>query len=215
VTVSGVHLNQPQPTPPNPEEWATADTGNFYTEQIASIRRLRRWATVVAVLALASLIGALGATVWSFTKQIDKATPAVNLKELVASAKAGKNHSGASQAPTPNTQSGSEAKNSSVLPAVQAAVAEPVVVTTAVSVDISSIGNSIVAVVSVLVVAIAVLAISLLRTTYTLSVERLREKPAATPVAVDTSLPIPGAELVKAIGEALATVLKGLPGKKD
>ena len=207
----------PQPQQPNPDDWEVPNTGNFYTQQINSIRRLRFWATVVSVVVLASLLWALKVTINSFTTQIDKATPTVNLKELVGAAE--KPKPAAVTAPSPEqSQKTTAGTSSNVAPSPTAAtapvaVAKPVSVTTAVSVDISSIGNSVVAVVSILVVAIAVLAISLLRTTYTLSVDSVRGKSATSTTGVDTSLPIPGAELVKAIGEALATVLKGLPGR--
>lgn len=203
----------PPPPPPNPDEWNLPGTGNYFTEQIRLIRRLRLGATVVAVLALCFLLWALTITILSFTKQIDKATPNVNLKELVAAAEKAKAvvPPGSAVAPAPQTTSSAPVADSSALPG--SGVAKPVSLTTAVTVDISSIGNSIVAVVSILVIAIAVLAISLLRTTYTLSVDSVRGKPAGATAGVDTSLPIPGAELVKAIGEALATVLKGIPNR--
>lgn len=203
----------PQPQQPNPEDWNLPGTGNYFTQQIRSIRRLRFWATVVAVVALCFLLWALTATILSFTKQIDKATPDVNLKELVTAAQKDKAAPPSSSVVAPGSQTSSSAPVTEASAQPPSGLAKPVSVTTAVTVDISSIGNSIVAVVSILVVAIAVLAISLLRTTYTLSVDSVRGKPAGSTAGVDTSLPIPGAELVKAIGEALATVLKGIPNR--
>lgn len=178
-------------------DWQTRQRADYFTLQIKNIAKFRATATIVAMIVLASLIWALGCTVLSFTRQIDKATPAVNLKELVTSAKAGK---------------------PAVQPGDAAAQAAPVSVNTSVSVDISSIGNSVVAVVTVLVLAIAVLAIALLRITYSLSVEGVGEGKVAEkhkPKDGDAGIALPGAELVKAVGEALATVLKGVPGKKD
>lgn len=203
----------PQPQQPNPDDWNLPGTGNYFTEQIRLIRILRLGATVVAVVALCFLLWALTATILSFTKQIDKATPNVNLKELVTAAEKAKAVVSPSSAVAPGSQTTSTAPVGDASAAPGAGVVKPVSLTTAVTVDISSIGNSIVAVVSILVIAIAVLAISLLRTTYTLSVDSVRGKPMGTTSGVDTSFPIPGAELVKAIGEALATVLKGIPNR--
>ncbi|WP_143133196.1 hypothetical protein [Pseudoduganella namucuonensis] len=179
-------------------DWQTRQSADYFALQIKNIAKFRATATVVAMIVLASLIWALACTVLSFTRQIDKATPAVNLKELVASAKAEKPAASLGGSPAP--------------------AAAPVSVNTSVSVDISSIGNSVVAVVTVLVLAIAVLAIALLRITYSLSVDGVGEgrlSEGRKHKDGDAGIVLPGAELVKAVGEALATVLKGVPGKKD
>ncbi|MBB3119724.1 hypothetical protein [Pseudoduganella violacea] len=176
----------------------TASGVDFFHKQIKNIYWLRNAATFALVVTLISLIIALGCTLHSFTKQIDKATPAVNLKELVATPPAGQASTSTTDKPAADNAT-SKASNPTQLHA-------------AISVDISSIGNSVVAVVSVLVIAIAILAISLLRAAYSLSVEGISKGQISK--EADNSLPWPGVEMVKAVGDALATALKGMPGKK-
>ncbi|WP_256078012.1 hypothetical protein [Massilia sp. YIM B04103] len=145
----------------------------------------------------------MGCTLHSFTRQIDKATPAINLKELVTTAPATQANGTSTAAP---------ATDKPVADTATSKTSNPSQLHAAISVDISSIGNSVVAVVSVLVIAIAILAISLLRATYSLSVEGI--SPGKASKDADNSVPWPGVEMVKAIGDALATALKGMPGKK-
>lgn len=184
-------------------DWQTKRDVNFFHKQINDILRLRTAATVVLIVTLLSLILALGCTLHSFTRQIDKATPAINLKELVATAPATQANGISAAAP---------ATDKPVADAATSKTSNPSQLHAAISVDISSIGNSVVAVVSVLVIAIAILAISLLRATYSLSVEGI--SPGKASKDADNSVPWPGVEMVKAIGDALATALKGMPGKK-
>lgn len=160
------------------------------------------------------LIFALGTTIDSFTRQIDKAAHVLSVKDLgtppqpplvttnSASTKA--------TAATGVAKHGEGVKDNKVEP--QTALVE-----TPLKVDLSSMGSSIVAVVTVLVIAISAVSIVLLRATYSLSVSGPDGKTAAMPASdiSDNGIPFPGAEVIKAIGEAMSTVIKGMPSKKD
>ncbi len=82
--------------------------------------------------------------------------------------------------------------------------------------SLKTIATSVVAITSILVVAITVLAIAFIRSTFTLTLpfESNSSKSDDSPPEPQKPLEItlPGIEMLKAAGDALATVLKGLPG---
>lgn len=194
-------------------DWHVERRVDVFGKQVDAIFRLRIISTLIATFTLICLIAALGLTVFSFNKQVDKVTPAVN-KSLAQETLDATAASKPKPVVPPGAQAGSAPAVAKQENQVQtgAVPAAPPPVVTSITVDLSSIGNSVVAVITVLVVAVAALAIVLLRMTYSLTAGDTSEnKTVATP---DNSIPLPGVELVKAVGEALATVIKGVP-KKD
>jgi len=184
---------------------------NIFLAQILAIEKLRGRVALVATVVLAALIFAMCMTVLSFTKQIDKATPDVRLVPgaVVSQSEA----DGLVTQLEKNKDLGKQA------PATGRGTAAATVVAgtnTSVSVDISSIANSVVAVISVLVLAITVLAIALLRSTFSLSTHR--ENPTSASDGEkkqENAVQLPAVEAIKACAEAFAEVVKGVTGKKD
>lgn len=192
-----------------------------FIDEVTIIRLLRVRVAWVLVAVLMGLGAALGVTIWSFSKQIDRATP--EIRHLVEAARDGASAPGAVASVDPASADKLGIKATAVpasaasAPVVVTAVDTPAV-TTSVKIDIASMAGSIVAVISILVIAISAIAISLLRATFGLTPHR-REATKADYNAVeskdsrkdDGGLPLPAMELLN----SLVDCVKSVAGKLD
>lgn len=189
---------------------------NFFLRQVAYLSLLRWFASLVAVGTLALLCCSLFETLKAFNHQLVKATP--NVTEIIApkvegaqaDAKSSANKS-IETAPSASTPPATGKQPvAAKISGTQPKVTEPVSVTASVKVDISSIANSVVAIISILVVAIGVIVISLLRMTFSLAPEQLGNTKERTAPALLSGIPTPGIEAFKIVGEALGDFIKSL-----
>lgn len=186
---------------------------DYFAKRIERLNILRYVAMTVCIAVVICLLVALGLMIDSFTKQIDQITPSVN-NLLSKTAPVAVNSETTPTTTTATSIKKADEQKDGSGSAVTRTV-DAVSATTTISVDMSSIGGSIVAVITVLVLAVSALAIVLLRTTYALTTgDSYDGKSESKSEPDDIGIPLPGAEIIKAVGEALADALKSV-SKKD
>lgn len=185
-----------------------AAIGNSVLEEATARRRFRYFAVAAAMTTLVVLLYVLTTTVCSYVSHVDRVGEAlISWQSLVDTQAHAASTSASSTASAPSPSKAS----SGATAAGKLALSESI---THFEGSLKTIATSIVAISTVLVVAATVLAIAFMRSAFTLTLHH-EESPQATPKAKESDIALPGVEMVKAVGEAFATALKGLPPGKS
>lgn len=173
-------------------------------------RAYRHGAVVAALVVLTVLLAALICVISTFVGQVNVAPKVIVEKVLETSVpKSSASAVGSTTLALPSGATSAAASASGTGAPVSGN--GPPKWTASVSVDTTSIANSVVAISSILVVAVVVLAIALVKATFSMESPH-GKKDDGKPKKPDDGITLPGAEIVKAVGDVLSSTVKAVVG---